>query len=48
MTLFRWLGFLRDRRPDTYGAITKKKDSRLSKKSKAILEEEKRLRKIQK
>jgi len=30
-------GFLRDRRPDTYGAITKKKDSRLSKKSKAIL-----------
>ncbi len=35
-------GFLRDRRPDTYERLTKKKDSDLIKKSQQVLEEEKK------
>ncbi|MEI7709144.1 MAG: carbon-nitrogen hydrolase [bacterium] len=35
-------GFLRDRRPDTYGTLTAKKDPKLSKKTKEVLEEEKK------
>ncbi len=40
-------GFLRDRRPDTYGRVTKKKDAKLFKKSPTVLAEEKRLKKVQ-
>ena len=35
-------GFLRDRRPDTYGPLTKKKDPKLVKKSIHVLKEEKK------